>query len=36
MLVAWRSDARASPYDNERLAGLDVLMPMLEQVGAGR
>jgi hypothetical protein len=35
MLVAWRSDVRSNPYDDDpRLAGLNVL-PLLASVGAG-
>src|SRR3954451_25436353 len=34
MLVAWRSDVRSRPYDEDRLAQLNVL-PMLAQAGAG-
>jgi WhiB family redox-sensing transcriptional regulator len=33
MLLAWRSDAHSSPYDDNRLTGLNVLR-VLEQVGA--
>jgi hypothetical protein len=35
MLVAWRSDAQSSPYDDDPLSQLNILMPMLAQVGAG-
>jgi hypothetical protein len=34
MLIAWRSDVPGSPYDDSRLAELNVFR-MLEQVGAG-
>jgi hypothetical protein len=35
MLVAWRSDIDSPPYDDDRLSRLN-LLPMLQQVGAGR
>jgi hypothetical protein len=35
MLVAWRSDINSPPYDDNQLSRFN-LLPMLQQVGAGR